>query len=323
VIDSHTPDLVSPSDDGTDRDYLIATTERGALGLAGWGPLPRLLTDYGRPKIGYDIDLRDVHVLWRRSDLSRIGVENAVDLMRELRWVHCDSAGVDDLPLATLEARGVVVTKTSAYTWPVAEWVLTACLTAARHVPDYVRAGCWHTGSVLPARLLRCASVAIIGRGDIGFAAGELLEAVGATVRYIGSDTDVLRAARGVDYLVVACPLTDATRGLVDSDVLGRLGYGATVVNVSRGGVVDEDDMLAALDSGRVGFYASDVWVQEPLSRLSTFWERPNVLVTPHEAWRARGTTARQVLDFCQQWDRYVTHGIDGLRRKVDFGKGY
>ena len=88
----------------------------------------------------------------------------------------------------------------------------------------------------------------------------------------------------GCDYLVLACPLTESTRGLIGAPELARLRPGACIVNVARGPVVDTDALVEALRSGRLGGAALDVFDAQPLPDGHPLWSMPNVLVTPHVA---------------------------------------
>jgi phosphoglycerate dehydrogenase-like enzyme len=85
-----------------------------------------------------------------------------------------------------------------------------------------------------------------------------------------------------VDGVVVTLPGTDATRGMISSEVLAVLKPGATIVNVGRGTVIDEASLVASLESGRIGFAALDVVAKEPLATDSRLWSLPNVLISPH-----------------------------------------
>jgi phosphoglycerate dehydrogenase-like enzyme len=87
-----------------------------------------------------------------------------------------------------------------------------------------------------------------------------------------------------VDWLVLACPLTDTTRGLVDARALALLPAGARLINVARGNVVNEDDVIQALESGKLDGAYLDVFRKEPLEQASPLWTMPNIMVSPHSA---------------------------------------
>lgn len=132
----------------------------------------------------------------------------------------------------------------------------------------------------------------MLGAGATGGRIAELLRAfrvdvalVGRTAREGVVAADALAGvARGADVLVVACARTPGTRGRIDAALLDALGPGALVVNVSRGGIVDEAALLAALEEGRLGGAGLDVFATEPLPGDHPLWTAPNVVVTPHVA---------------------------------------
>jgi len=119
--------------------------------------------------------------------------------------------------------------------------------------------------------------------------------------------------------LVCALPLTPATRGLLDAKALATLPRDAYVVNVSRGAVLREDDLVAALDAGHLAGAALDVYATEPLPRSSPLWRHPNILCTPHIAAEPRPEiAAAQFLDNLQR-----TRDGAPLLNIVDRARGY
>ncbi|MGJ4748572.1 NAD(P)-dependent oxidoreductase, partial [Leptospira sp. SA-E8] len=160
----------------------------------------------------------------------------------------------------------------------------------------------------------------VIGHGPIGRDIARLLEALGLRVHKlrhtpqpgdaelgIHAYADLRGLAPAAHWLVIACPLTDATRRLVDAAVLRALPRGAFIVNVGRGGVLDEQALLAALADGQVAGAHLDVFEQEPLPQDSPFWDLTNVLVSPHNAGSSRQYGERCVrifLDNLARWTR-------------------
>ena len=115
------------------------------------------------------------------------------------------------------------------------------------------------------------------------------------------------------DWLVLACPLTPETRGLMNAQRISLLRPTAGLVNVARGEIVDEAALAAALAAQRLGHAYLDVFTSEPLARKSPLWKLPNVLISPHNAGASTGTYARGVEIFLRNLDHYVS-GRDGER---------
>jgi phosphoglycerate dehydrogenase-like enzyme len=232
----------------------------------------------------------------------------------DLRWVHIHSAGLDRPIFGELQARGVEVTPSSGVNaQSVAHTVVAGVLALNRNFPLIMRQQAQHkwrtfaASSLLPADLAGQTAV-VVGWGPIGRLVGEFLMALGlriivarhsaspvpqaaATVSY-GNLASVLPQA---DWLILACPLTDATRRLVGPDMLAALPPGARFVNVSRGEVVVEKALIQALQSGHLAGAFLDVFEQEPLPSDSPLWDMENVIASPHSAGHAAGNYQRVI----------------------------
>ncbi len=245
-----------------------------------------------------------------------------------LRWMHTFSAGVDDAFFGSLLKRGVRLTTSSgAQAEPIAQTAILYLLALSRDLPGWLedqRARRWNPRSV---RDLQGLHLGVVGLGPIGEAVARLGLALGMRV------TGLRRAPRGdepcetrpmaeldallpeVDALVVAVPLTDATRNLFDAAAFSRLKPGALFVNIARGEVVDEEALVASLQEGRLGGAGLDVFRQEPLPAESPLWNLPNVLITPHSSGTSPGNLYRESQIFVDNLARY-TRG-DALRNEV------
>ncbi|MFC7227346.1 D-2-hydroxyacid dehydrogenase [Salinirubellus salinus] len=207
-------------------------------------------------------------------------------------------AGHSHLPLEAFEERGVAVTNASGVHAPnVAEHVVGAILAFSRnfHVGrERASRGEWRS---YPTGELQGSTVAVVGLGAIGSAVVDRLNPFG--VRSVGVRGDpsnggpadeVVGPDRFHDaiaeaaYVVLACPLTDATRGLVDREAFRTMRDDGVLVNVARGQVVDTDALVEALRRNAVGGAALDVTDPEPLPPDHPLWGFGNVLVTPHNA---------------------------------------
>ena len=215
----------------------------------------------------------------------------------ELRVIARVGVGTDAIDLDAAADHGVVVTVTpGANDAAVAEHAVALMLALVRRVCEQdaaVRRGEWpRSGDHVPGSL-RGATVGLVGLGRIGRRTAGLLEAFGA--RVLGADPAVAPASAGValvaldellarsDIVSLHVPLLPATAGLLGAAEIARMRPGALVVNTARGGLIDEDALLAALRSGRLGGAALDVFAAEPPAG-SPLLALPNVVATPHVA---------------------------------------
>jgi phosphoglycerate dehydrogenase-like enzyme len=247
-----------------------------------------------------------------------------------LRWVHTASAGVDRLMFDEMLASDVVVTNSrGVFDTPMAEYVLGLVLAFAKDLPDTLRLqerGEWRhreTGTVAGS------TAVVVGGGPIGEAIVALLGAVGMRVRLVGRRarpgvhaTEELPALLGeTDYLVLAAPLTEQTRGMVNATSLALLPPRARLINVGRGALVVEDDVVGAIRSGRLAGAALDVFDTEPLPADSPLWTLPGVIVSPHMSGDAIGWRQSLVGLFTDNLARY--RNGQPLRNVVDKTHGY
>lgn len=241
-----------------------------------------------------------------------------------LRWLHVPSAGVDRPVFQELLRRGVRLTTSSgANAAAVAHTAIMGVMLLARGGLKWMQAQREHRWTPLrgaDAQWDLGGQVAIVvGQGPIGRHIAQVLETLGLTVhklRHSPQPGDTQRGihgyaalrelAVGAHWLVIACPLTQATRHLVDAPVLGAMARGGCVVNVGRGGVLDEAALLDALSRGHIGGAHLDVFEQEPLPADSPFWDLPNVLVSPHNAGSSRQYGARCVHLFADNLARWT-----------------
>ncbi|XVH33236.1 D-2-hydroxyacid dehydrogenase (plasmid) [Haloferacaceae archaeon DSL9] len=230
-----------------------------------------------------------------------VGLDIDVDLLARassLKLFACASAGVGHLPLAELAASGVAVTNASGIHAPnIAEHVLGNLLVFSRRLHEGWRRQQNNEWRRYPARELNGSTVTVVGMGAIGERTLELLEPFdverigirhspekgGPADEVRGYDSnDVHTALARTDYLVLACPLTETTEGLIDEEAFETLPPEAVVVNVARGPVVDTDALLAAIQSNAIRGAALDVTDPEPLPHDHPLWGFENVLITPH-----------------------------------------
>ena len=214
----------------------------------------------------------------------------------------CAAAGVGHLPLDEMESRGIAVTNASGvHGPPIAEQVIGSILVFVRNLHvgwERQRNHEWRHYQGF-RRELGDSTVTVVGLGAIGQAIVERLSAFGPHligVRYTpekGGPTDEVcgfsegefhDALARTDYLVLACPLTDTTRGLIDEAALDTLSPESVLVNIGRGGIVDTAALTSAIKGNEIRGAALDVTDPEPLPQEHDLWGMGNVLLTPHNS---------------------------------------
>ncbi|MEF8773425.1 MAG: D-2-hydroxyacid dehydrogenase [Halobacteriales archaeon] len=250
-----------------------------------------------------------------------------------LRWLQAMSAGVDYLPQDALSEAGVALTSAAGvHAEPIGEQVLGYMLAFERdlHVAARNQArGVWerdHDAGELAGKTL-----GIVGLGAIGSRVAQLgqafrMEVVGtkrtpedapeAADEAFGPD-GLATVLRRSDYLVVACPLTDETRGLIGREELRTLGSDGVLVNVARGEVVDQEALVRALQYRTIRGAALDVFEEEPLPPDSPLWDLSNVVLTPHMAGSTPKYADRLADLFANNYDAYRSSGVDALENRV------
>ncbi|WP_235501000.1 D-2-hydroxyacid dehydrogenase [Agreia sp. Leaf244] len=242
-------------------------------------------------------------VLYGLPDESATALKRAADSNPGLRWVQGMPAGVGaqvkkaGLTEEQLE-RVAVTSSAGVHVGPLAEFALFGLLAGAKTLPrlqqqqrEHRWTGRWNM------KHLGQQTILVVGLGSIGRETARKLKALGATVvgtsRHstpvegvdeLVSTDDLADVVSRVDGIVVTLPGTAATEKMIDARVLANVAPGTTLVNVGRGTVIDEEALVAALDDGRIGFAALDVFASEPLSAQSPLWDSPHVLVSPHTA---------------------------------------
>lgn len=281
----------------------------------------------GQTKPDPDAPPSDVAVVWRPP--GALFVEQP-----GLAAVFNLGAGVDallalpelppQLPLYRLEDAGMARS--------MSDYVMAAVLRSYRRFDRYARAQAAHHWQPEPLPARDTFAVGVLGLGVIGTAIAASLAALGFAVRGHARSPKTVDGVRcyaggaefaaflsGLDVLVSVLPAAPGTDGLLDRAALSKLAPGAHVVNVGRGNVLVEADLLALLDAGHLSGATLDVFAQEPLPPGHPFWSRADVLVTPHvSAETERDPAIAQIADKLVAWSRG-----EMVSGRVDRQRGY
>ncbi|TAK75923.1 MAG: D-2-hydroxyacid dehydrogenase [Dehalococcoidia bacterium] len=227
---------------------------------------------------------------------------DALEHAPNLRWLQLFSVGVDPKAYPSLRARGVTITNAPGANAEAIAWTAMGAVIwlgrPFRHWASAQQRRAWDPIHYEDApRDLAGQTMTILGVGQIGARVARHAHYLGMRVvgiRRHPSPNDPVEEShppsalpaivQRTDWLVVACPLTDETRGLVNVGLLSRLPRGAHLLNLSRGAVVVEEALIKALKSGQLGGAYVDVASQEPLPPESPLWDAPNLIVSPHNA---------------------------------------
>lgn len=307
-------------------------------------PLPRYPAEHAAPNPTSDEEIAAWRALLGSAeilfDFGPRPLQHELPHWPLLRWIQATSAGVGQyaVRVGLDRSRIVVTTASGVHARPLAEFALMAMLMfgkgAFRILADQ-RAHRWerYAGEELAGKLVGIVGVGRIGREIARLARGLDARVVG-TVRVadgrsaadLGLDhlttTAELDSLLGdLDFLILTCPHTSETEGLISAKRLALLKPGAVLINLSRGAVVDEPALIAALQAGKLGGAALDVVAQEPLAADSPLWDLPNVLICPHSASTAANENGKITDLFCDNLRRY----LDGqpLRNVLDYALLY
>jgi phosphoglycerate dehydrogenase-like enzyme len=258
---------------------------------------------------------------------------------KNLRWVQATSAGIGGFMRRTgLDRSGLTVTTAGGiHAVPLAEFALTGALHFIKGVPDLRQRQQARHWERYTTRQLAGQRALVVGLGGMGRQVAATFAALGVEVWGLGRDgggydgIEGLRrvigageldaALPGTDVLILCCPLTPQTEGLIGRRQLALLPPRAVLVNISRGQVVDQDALIDALADGRLGGACLDVFTQEPLPADSPLWGMDNVLVSPHSASTVATENARLTDLFLDNLARF-TAGRP-LRNRYEPERGY
>jgi phosphoglycerate dehydrogenase-like enzyme len=256
---------------------------------------------------------------------------------RNVKWVMALGAGVDHITdVPELRAEAMVTNMHGMHGVPMTEAALLAMLALAREMPRMLQNQNKHHWERYGSRLLYGKTVGILGIGAIAEALGPVCKAFGMTVVGISSAKrqvpgfdrmshrdELARVVGELDHFVILTPLTAETRNIVDAKMLAGMKKSAFLINLARGGIVDENALIAALRNRQIAGAALDVFEREPLPPDHPFWAMDNVILSPHiGAFNA--DYIEQVLPFVKEnMTRFLAGDTDRMLNVVRKGAGH
>jgi phosphoglycerate dehydrogenase-like enzyme len=301
--------------------------------------LKELAPDYKLIK-GWEMDekeipLKSVEIIYgwtgQRSE------ELLTDDKHTLKWVQGKAAGVDFLDLEKLERNKILLTNGSGiHSIPIAESVFGMLLAHARGIQQAVKNQQTKTWDQVNKLMeLHGKTILIVGTGKIGVEIGRLAKAFNMKtigVNRSGRDVDYMdllikqpelkEQVKQADIVVNILPHTDQTHYFFNEDIFSQMKEGTLFINVGRGPTVKTDDLIKALDNGKLAFAGLDVFETEPLPENSELWGREDVLITPHITGIAEHFKKRLFAIFEENLKAYLA-GEDLPRNLIDYDQQY
>jgi phosphoglycerate dehydrogenase-like enzyme len=314
-----------------------------------WRPPPwfieKLRTDFPLVEVFNSRTKRDDEQALRDADVM-IGWSlppEQLSAAKNLRWIYSITAGVDQFLYPEIVSSQIALTNAGRVHGPVvAEHAIAMLLALAKRLPSamrYQERRKWAMEAIWKEqprpREVRGLTVLVVGLGSIGaevasMAAALKMHVIGIrehpergtagaheVVGYAALDEVLGRA----DFVVLAAPLTERTRHLIDTRRLSLFKPTAFLINVSRGALVDEAELVKALRNARIAGAALDVFEEEPLSRWSPLWKMPQVLITPHTAFLTENVWQRHYEVFAANLKRFLAG--EPLENVIDKNRGY
>jgi phosphoglycerate dehydrogenase-like enzyme len=339
------PGMVGPGH-GPGGSPLAIAISPVLSGRDAFGPMRQKLNDAapGSRLVPVSVDgaadgsLDDVEVLLRGWSLGGDALDRMVGRAPKLRWIHSVSVGVESMLTPVVCLRGFTITNARhVFDQPIGEYVMTMILALCRRLPQLLDLQRERTWQPIEAVELAETTIGLVGLGGIGREVARLAAPFGprivavrrridggespAGVRILGGLESLPELLSISDFVVLALPFTAATDGVIDREALAAMKPGSWLINVARGGLVDERDLVGALRDGPMGGAVLDAFRDEPLPETSPFYRLPNCIVTPHTSWSSKAVLDRTIDVFCDNLRRYRAGiPLDGL---VDTTAGY
>lgn len=277
-------------------------------------------------------DILDVDAMICYQPFEKINITK----LNNLKWIQLSSIGIDQVPLEKLKEKGIILTNNrGGYSIPMGEWIVMKILEMLKNNKEFYNMQ-QNKKWELDLSLLELygKKVGFIGTGTISIEAAKRLQ--GFDVEVLGLNTNgreveyfdkcyskdnIDKMLNISDIVVVAIPYTEKTHHMINKDRFDAMKDGAYFINVARGNIVNQDDLIKALETKKVEKAALDVVEEEPLDEKSKLWDLDNVIITPHNSWVSENKQKRRFNTIYENLKRFIND--DELKNKVNINKGY
>jgi D-2-hydroxyacid dehydrogenase (NADP+) len=251
------------------------------------------------------------------------GFEQPQDLITrapKLKWIQYPLAGTDRILTPELIASPIILTKARIHERQISETVFTFVLMLARHSVIHLDAQRQHKTQLVMPVVLHHKTLGILGLGNIGQAVARIAKSFGMKVIATKAhpeakypNVDKVLPSSGLeevltesDFVIILLPLTEETRNMIGERELKLMKPTAFLINVSRGGIVDENSLMQALNEKRLAGAGLDAFATEPLPPDSKLWDTPNIIITPHNAGQRPDYIELLNKQFCQNLKQFI-----------------
>ena len=225
---------------------------------------------------------------------------NDLDKFPNLKFVQLTSAGLDRVPVDKMKEKSITLCNArGVYSTPMAEWALTGVLSLYKNTKEFYENQKNHKWKkIRNTKELSGSTICIVGCGSVGTECAKMFkpfakEIIAVDIVKPTSDlfdnyytiNNVSKSVKNADVVILTLPLTDETRNMFNKELLSQFKNDAILVNIARGAVVNEDDLINALKNNELGGAVLDVFETEPLDEKSELWNLPNVVITPHNSF--------------------------------------
>lgn len=306
--------------------------------------------DYGEEninkikKLGYDITIIDEKEIGELENLDEFDIlvcynpflKININDMKNLKWIQLSSMGVDQVPMDDLIGKNIILTNNrGGYSIPIGEWIVLKILEMYKNtksIYENQENKLWYMDTSLLELYKK--NIMFLGTGSLAKEAVKRLR--GFDVNIIGINTDGRKlddydenysmdnmdiALKKSDIVVITVPSTKKTRNIVNKDFFDKMKTDSILINVSRGNIVNEKDLIESLNNGKLKKAALDVFEKEPLEENSPLWDMKNVLISSHNSWISEMRNIRKFETIYENFKRF--NNKERLKNIVNIKKEY